>query len=583
MSDGIKIGSNVASLMAQRRLAQSGSAVSQIYERLSSGQRITRASDDAAGLAISMSLSTSSRVFTQSIRNVNDAVSATSIASGATSQLTDILVRIKELAEQSANGTFNQRQRGVMNKEAQALRDEFNRIIQTTSFNGVKLLREDTGIIRIAAGSTENSGALYLNGTNLGVSQKNDGTFSTTQYTASGNYSIGVGDVNGDGILDTATATSSGVVSILIGNGDGSYRARQSFTVSGTPSISDLAFGDFNSDGYGDLILTPNTPEGTQFVYFANSDGTFSVGPQIASSFTSYTQVRTADLDGDGNVDFVTAGNSGSAVGFFVHLSNGDGTFRASVSNAMTNAIQDFQLADVNNDGILDFVGASNTNQGISVSIGNSDGSFNARRQYRGNSDHSYSVTVGDFNGDGKVDVAELGSVNNTLTMFYGNGDGTFSNGAATVLEPYGAVGYFSVRSGDFNGDGQRDLVLGGPVGNLTKIWYSNGDGTFQAGVTLGTEKGNADAITVADLNNDGALDIAALGTSGISISIGGGVDSSSLAPISVSSRSGAYSTMRYIETAQTALSLAIGQRSVQIKQDFKAHWELSLLREKTI
>ena len=100
----ITIGSNIQSLGAQRQLAKASDAVTQSYERLSSGMRITKASDDAAGLAISMSLSTDSRIFTQSIRNVNDAISATSIASGATGELGNILIRIIELAEQSANG-----------------------------------------------------------------------------------------------------------------------------------------------------------------------------------------------------------------------------------------------------------------------------------------------------------------------------------------------------------------------------------------------------------------------------------------------------------------------------------------------
>lgn len=137
----IKLGSNTTSLQAQRRLSSTTSELSRVYERLASGARINRASDDAAGIAIADRLGTNARLYAVAGRNVNDGISVVNIASGALTNQTGILTRLAELAEQSANGTFSDNQRGALSKEYRALLDEYARIGDTTEFNGVKLLR----------------------------------------------------------------------------------------------------------------------------------------------------------------------------------------------------------------------------------------------------------------------------------------------------------------------------------------------------------------------------------------------------------------------------------------------------------
>ncbi len=141
----IKIGSNIASIQAQRRLGETTSSLGKIYERLSSGQRINTASDDAAGLAIANDLNSKNRVYTQAIRNGNDGISALNIADSALENLTSVVTRIRELAEQSANGTYSNKQRAALDQEAQALKAEFFRISKTTTFNGVKLFDGSLG------------------------------------------------------------------------------------------------------------------------------------------------------------------------------------------------------------------------------------------------------------------------------------------------------------------------------------------------------------------------------------------------------------------------------------------------------
>jgi flagellin len=136
----ITIGNNIASLQAQRKLSVSTQSLERVYERLSSGQRINKAADDAAGLAIADSLRAQQRVAAVAIRNANDGVSTIAIADGALSEIGSTLTRLAELAEQSANGVFSVVQRSALQNEFVSLASEIERIAVTTTFNGVKLL-----------------------------------------------------------------------------------------------------------------------------------------------------------------------------------------------------------------------------------------------------------------------------------------------------------------------------------------------------------------------------------------------------------------------------------------------------------
>lgn len=136
----ITINTNVAALNAQRRLSQSTGGLRQSFERLSSGLRIVRARDDAAGLAIAESLKADGRIASVGIRNANDGISLISIADGALDQMGSVLTRMAELAEQSANGVLATTQRSALQLEFGQLGSEIERIALTTTFNGLNLL-----------------------------------------------------------------------------------------------------------------------------------------------------------------------------------------------------------------------------------------------------------------------------------------------------------------------------------------------------------------------------------------------------------------------------------------------------------
>lgn len=136
----LNIKTNVPSITAQRNLGATSERLRTSFERLSSGLRINRAKDDAAGLAIAETLKADARIASVAIRNANDGISIISITDGAISQITNVLSRLAELAQESANGVYSNAQRSALQLEFRALMSEVERIAITTEFNGVKLL-----------------------------------------------------------------------------------------------------------------------------------------------------------------------------------------------------------------------------------------------------------------------------------------------------------------------------------------------------------------------------------------------------------------------------------------------------------
>jgi flagellin len=147
------INTNVASLNAQRQLGGSGMALDRATERLSSGQRVNSAKDDAAGLAIANRMSSQVRGLDQAVRNANDGVSLIQTAEGALQESTNILQRMRELAVQSANGIYSDADRSTLNAESKQLKAELDRIASTTSFNGKNLLDGSLGTTKLQVGT----------------------------------------------------------------------------------------------------------------------------------------------------------------------------------------------------------------------------------------------------------------------------------------------------------------------------------------------------------------------------------------------------------------------------------------------
>ncbi len=137
---GLRIKTNVPSLTAQRRLRDTTSAMGSNMEKLASGYRINKSADDAAGLAISETLTGKIRSMNQAKRNASDGVSLIQVAEGSMNEISNILIRMRELATQSASDTLGNLERSYTNKEYTQLVEEIDRISNTTEFNGLSLL-----------------------------------------------------------------------------------------------------------------------------------------------------------------------------------------------------------------------------------------------------------------------------------------------------------------------------------------------------------------------------------------------------------------------------------------------------------
>lgn len=149
---GLRINTNIQALSAQRALGINYQNQNRSLERLSSGSRINRAGDDAAGLAISEKLKANIRSLKQAGRNANDGISLIQTAEGAMSEIGNIMIRMRELSIQASSDTIGDTERGFIDKEVQKLKEEVNRISASTEFNGRHLLDGSENELEIQVG-----------------------------------------------------------------------------------------------------------------------------------------------------------------------------------------------------------------------------------------------------------------------------------------------------------------------------------------------------------------------------------------------------------------------------------------------
>ena len=293
-----------------------------------------------------------------------------------------------------------------------------------------------------------------------------DGTFKPgiALSTSQSPDSIVVADFNGDGIPDLAYAaysTTASSMNVLMGNGDGTFQPAVSYP-SNTYSTF-LAVGDFNRDGYADLVVLNNSS--SIGLFLGNGDGTFRTGVAYGIGF-GVASVAIGDFNGDGNADFALAGSG--VVSTF--MGNGDGTFSFPVTNyTIGNIVSMVAAADLNGDGILDLAvtsyAGSSTPGVLSILLGNANGTFQAPVTYSVGT-LPQSVVVGDFNGDGKADLVVVNNGDNNVSLLLGDGTGAFHAAANYSVGnlPQAAI------AADFNGDGGTDLVIANSGSNSVSV-----------------------------------------------------------------------------------------------------------------
>lgn len=542
----VTLGSNIASLKTQRRLSDATRGLTTSFERLSSGLRINKASDDAAGLSISEGLNYYNRISLQASRNAKDAQSKLNIADSALGELSNIVTRIAELSQQAGTGSITSTQRNALDAEAQALRDEYNRVIEVTSWNGTKIFNLNATTDEYQVGEGENGILRSDIGKYAPTSATASGVFaaSSSYGLANGSRTVWVADYNGDNKLDVVA--SGDEVRIFIGIGDGTFSTTTALETA--TASTQVMGGDFDGDSKQDFIFT-SAASNAVFFRRGNGDGTFSARTTIVNSFIFGNNGGSAagDFNGDGFQDF--AYSEGTELRML--YGNGNGTFRAPATMTIGD-VSSFETADFNGDGRTDLAIGDYGSSQVRIVLGAAG---------FGNPTTSASLSVllpvgsviGDYNGDGKLDIASRQDAGNGY-VFFGNGNGTFGAGLS------GGYTGEPVASIDANADGRADLVF--TDGSALIIGLSNGDGTFSRGssIATGNEGGKG---KVADFNGDGVLDVAFnQGGSVRELVVGilGGALSLNLTTVDLTTQSAALTTLDSMRSSLSKIAAGRGK-----------------------
>ena len=375
-------------------------------------------------------------------------------------------------------------------------------------------------------------------------------------YSSGGetNFSVVLGDLNGDGNLDIVTANRCvsecqtnyiGGFGVLLGNGDGTFQPVQTYALT-SGSANSVALGDLNGDGKLDVVVSEADPfgcfaESSIGVFLGNGDGTFQPERAYQSGGLCADHLLVADVNGDGKPDVLVTNACGSDQSYCsqsidgviaVLRGNGDGSFQpAQTYDSGGVAPRDITVADVNGDGKIDLLVANggseqlgDGNGNAAVFLGNGDGTFQTAQIFQTFSPYTgglASLAVADLNGDGKLDVVETTCFYSNcyegigaLLVQLGNGDGTFQ-----APQVYNSGGYLPnmVALADVNLDGKLDAVVVNTSecqhcasGGVT-VLLGNGDGTFSPfAPSRQFSSGGAESFSAAigDLNRDGRLDV---------------------------------------------------------------------------
>ena len=318
---------------------------------------------------------------------------------------------------------------------------------------------------------------------------------------------VAVGDFNHDGNPDLAISSTYNQVAIFLGKGNGTFTGptvyNLTFYVTGP-----VAIGDFNNDGKLDLAVVGGDTSGNGLALLSGKgDGSFNPPVYFPTTLGGGSIVAVAaDLNHDHNLDLFVGGNCGSEV----LLGDGKGDFQ----NGQVESVCGFGVAigDFNSDGNLEAATTQplpNYNStGVSVLLGNGDGTFHSPVAYSG-IEEPYAIATGDFNGDNKLDLAVGDLLMNTVVILLGNGDRTFTN----ISQWYAGASPTAIAVSDFNRDGKADLAVSDYDGSPSypspgvAILPGKGDGTFPSFMPLPTGNGPSDVLAV-DLNHDGSPDL---------------------------------------------------------------------------
>lgn len=326
-------------------------------------------------------------------------------------------------------------------------------------------------------------------------------------------YSVGsaptdivIADVNGDTKVDIITSNyNSASVSILFGSSNGSFSAPSE--VSTIYPALDVALIDVNQDNVQDIVTigTEDYESNHISVLTNNGVGGFDTATILRYDVEYIASVAVGDFNADGFDDIVATQHADiydqDRFSAYVYQNNGDGTFSSEFELAVNGQPFEVITADIDKNGIDDIITVNDVENSISIFKGKVDGTFSVATKVNVGQTPVY-VAVGDINNDGKLDIVTANYNAKTVSVLPGNGTGLFG------IAPTFSVGINPtvVALGDMNTDGKLDIVTANSNGTVT-VATGNGDGSFATALNASVGS-NPSGLALQDLNKDGLLDI---------------------------------------------------------------------------
>ncbi|CNE56659.1 flagellin [Yersinia mollaretii] len=359
------INTNILSLTTQNNMNKSQSALGSAIERLSSGQRINSAKDDAAGQAIANRFTSNIKGLTQASRNANDGISLAQTTEGALGEINNNLQRVRELSVQAATGSNSSSDLKSIQDEIQQRLDEIDRVSDQTQFNGVKVLAGNSSMkVQVGANDGEtisinlekiDSKSLGLQGFNVDGAKQASVDDLTSQFKATGTNNFDVGGVTYNTDVNSGAVTKAGAAQ-YIDAGNGSF--------SGTATKANAASAVYKAAG---------TATGPEAVSIAAASVGKGVGDKFTAQGMEFTVKTAADVNGNGvftatldgkSVDFTTAASTAPA-GTAATVKTSVDLYTSSVGGGFTTKAAESNRAATLAD--LDLQGATKTGSTLSV------------------------------------------------------------------------------------------------------------------------------------------------------------------------------------------------------------------------
>lgn len=293
--------------------------------------------------------------------------------------------------------------------------------------------------------------------------------------------------------------------------------------VGGNSATTSVA--DFNRDGISDLVVTLASAaiSNNLLVFLGSGNGSFGSALPFAASGTSPVAIGTGDFNRDGNLDIVTSNFGSDTISLL--LGNGSGSFSSAQTFRVGSQPNALAVGDFNKDGQLDLVTAnSGTNaNNLSLLLGEGDGSFRSATNLEVEGTQPFAVAAGDFDRDGNLDLVSADTLSASISLLLGRGNGTFADPEQYFV---GNASPVAIITGDFDGDRKLDVATGNLSNNGQDITvlFGDGKGVFPEALVL-SAGGSVNSLAADDFNGDGHLDLAAtlLNSSTLSILFGNG------------------------------------------------------------